>query len=356
MKKIVFLAPYPTQDNIKEGMMQRIAAIDELFPSSEWEKSYITPSFKSFSNKEHEVANGVMEYKLSIWTGKKKLLFLINQADIVYCHSLYGVSICGLFYWRNVQCPNTIWDVHGIIPEELEFAGVSKLKIKLFEYLENIVAHNVTKITTVTHAMQEHLQRKYPDCKAKFHTYAILPITIVKGEEQSTNTDTEIVLLYSGNTQKYQNIPLMAQSIAKLIDRPGLRFEILTGSPQAMYSIFEHYGIKDKANVHINSVLPSELDKYYSKAHYGYVLRDDIDVNRVACPTKIVEYLAYGLRPVVLQPFIGDFAQMGYEYIDVKELSNTDLQRSKSTKNIDIYQQLIIDNNIEDYKSFINQI
>lgn len=58
----------------------------------------------------------------------------------------------------------------------------------------------------------------------------------------------------------------------------------------------------------------------YQTAHYGFVLRDDITVNNVACPTKLVEYLQYGILPILLTPNIGDFAARGMEYLPLEDL------------------------------------
>lgn len=351
-RQIVFLAPYPTPENIKEGMMQRVAAVDALFDNTHWEKIYLRPHFKSCRNTKREVAPDIWEYHLSIWTARRQIIRLLNQADIVYCHSLYGISVCGLLYWRSLRCPNTIWDVHGIIPEELSYAGSSRLKVALFSRLEHLVAHHVTKIVTVTDAMRNHLQKKYPQCKARFYTYAILPLTTTEAREPSSEPTSETVLLYSGNTQKYQNIPRMVQHIARLADQPGLRFEILTGSPEAMRSIFTPHGLGDAPNIHIHSVMPHELGKYYQQAHYGYALRDDIDVNNVACPTKVVEYLAYGIRPIVLQPSIGDFNSMGYEYVLLADATSS-LPAAKSLKNYQLYRQLQLACAPESYLTFL---
>lgn len=351
-RQIVFLAPYPTPENIKEGMMQRVAAIDALFDTDHWTKIYLRPQFKSCRNTKREVAPGIWEYTLSIWTARRQIIRLLNQAEIVYCHSLYGISICGLLYWRSIRCTNTIWDAHGIIPEELSYAGSSRLKVTLFSRLERIVAHHVTKIVTVTDAMRNHIQKKYPKCKAQFYTYAILPLTTNDATEPSTEPASETVFLYSGNTQKYQNIPQMAQHIARLANHPGVRFEILTGDPDAMQSIFAAYGLSNMPNLHIHSVMPHELGKYYQQAHYGYALRDDIDVNNVACPTKIGEYLAYGMRPIVLQPNIGDFNSMGYEYV-LLEAATSSLPATKSLKNYHLYLQLKKASAPEAYRIFL---
>ena len=51
----------------------------------------------------------------------------------------------------------------------------------------------------------------------------------------------------------------------------------------------------------------------------GLVLRDDSAVNRVACPTKLAEYLYFGLIPVVRSPRLGDFEELGYAYVTEQE-------------------------------------
>ncbi|MFA5816684.1 MAG: hypothetical protein WC865_13810, partial [Bacteroidales bacterium] len=91
--------------------------------------------------------------------------------------------------------------------------------------------------------------------------------------------------------------------------------------------------------ISVISVNPDELESYYELAHYGFILRDDILVNRVANPTKLAEYLQYGIIPVVKLVDIGDYARYEYEYIPYEELNNGLLPR-KSQKNRDIYQEI----------------
>jgi hypothetical protein len=69
------------------------------------------------------------------------------------------------------------------------------------------------------------------------------------------------------------------------------------------------------STIELKSVEPHKVSQEYKSAHFGFILRDDIIVNQVACPTKLIEYLESGLIPIVLQPEIGDFNQMGYNYI-----------------------------------------
>jgi hypothetical protein len=37
-------------------------------------------------------------------------------------------------------------------------------------------------------------------------------------------------------------------------------------------------------------------------------------------PTKLYEYICYGVVPIVLSPDIGDFVELGYRYLRVEDL------------------------------------
>lgn len=352
MKKIIFLAPFPTSENIKEGMMQRVNAVDKMFNNKEYEKTYIIPRFKTFKTEYQEVEDNVLEIKLSIWTSFFTLLKKIKNADIVYSHSLYGISLAGFFILPFFKNKNFIWDVHGIIPEEIKFAGYGKLKHYTYSLLELVVIKKATKIIVVTNAMKKHMCKKYNNVKADFLVYPILPntIDIVNGIEEK---DGKINILYSGNMQGYQNIPLMVESIKKMIDVPFIQIYILTGQKQAMIDMFNSNGLMNRSNIFIDSVDPNELDAYYRKAYYGFVLRDDIDVNNVACPTKIVEYLAYGMTCITLNSKIGDFEELGFDYITLDNLVNENLNATKSLKNHEIYCDISLQNKPLKMISFI---
>jgi hypothetical protein len=59
----------------------------------------------------------------------------------------------------------------------------------------------------------------------------------------------------------------------------------------------------------------------YSTADFGFIVRDDSPVNGVACPTKLIEYLCYGVIPIVELVEIGDFAEYGYEYVSLADFN-----------------------------------
>lgn len=82
-----------------------------------------------------------------------------------------------------------------------------------------------------------------------------------------------------------------------------------------------------------------------NKRYYVFVLRDDILVNQVACPTKIVEYLNYGIIPIVLSENIGDFKELGYEYLSINDF-NHNVAKRKSLNNTEVVKLIYAKNNI----------
>ena len=63
-----------------------------------------------------------------------------------------------------------------------------------------------------------------------------------------------------------------------------------------------------------------KLVELYFTADFGLLLRENSIVNRVACPTKLVEYLRFGVIPVLDSPFVGDFAELGMAYVALEDL------------------------------------
>ncbi|CAM4029953.1 glycosyltransferase [Flavobacterium weaverense] len=343
MKKVVFMAPFPTPENIKEGMMQRVYAIDKMFGNDEYDKTYIIPRIKALKTKCKQVDENTVEIKLSIWISFLLLLRKLKSADVIYCHSLYGLSLAGFLFLPFLKKKEIVWDVHGIIPEEIKFAKGGDLKFFVYSILERLLISKVTKVIVVTNAMKRHLLKKYNNLESEILVYPILPNTI-NVEDGFEINDGKLNILYAGNMQGYQNISLMIKSIKKMVNTKNIYFYILTGQRKEMIDNFVQNGLGNKDNIFIDSVNPSDLNEYYRKAHYGFVLRDDIDVNNVACPTKIIEYLAYGITCITLNNKIGDFQELGFNYITLDQLDNEKLKPSKSLKNHQIYSKLYSEN------------
>lgn len=60
-------------------------------------------------------------------------------------------------------------------------------------------------------------------------------------------------------------------------------------------------------NIKILSVNYDEMPRYLDACDYGFCLRQDNMVNRVASPTKVMEYLSRNVMPILTE-YVGDFS------------------------------------------------
>jgi hypothetical protein len=336
---ICILGPYPNEDNIKDGMVQRIKVIDDMLSSHKM--TYLNLQLKAKRTEKIEHATGVKEFIINPIIGIFAILRLLSDADAIYCHSVHQVKyISYLLAWLNRRKNKIILDAHGAVPEEMVMYNKTKTSYFL-GFVEKILFSKLTHCICVSQAMVDHFKNKYPKAAVSYSVLFTSELLlqpketdVLKLKNDLNIQDSDIVLIYSGNTQTWQNVDAMLISMKQLISK-NVKIIILTGRKDEFRALLEKYEI-DKADVILRSVHPSELNVFYELSHYGYLLRDDITVNRVANPTKMLEYLQFGLIPIVKSPFIGDYYTMGYEYkkLDDVKLSTLKTEKSKLNKEI----------------------
>lgn len=340
MKSILFFATYPTKDNIKDGMIQRIKAVDAEF--TDWHKIYVQISNRMFIHKEHFFASDKMieVYRLNLFFHLFLICKLICRSNNIYIHSLHNffkVSILSSFEGKNITI-----DLHGIVPEEMKFLG-KRIYSRFLGLAEERMFKVASNFVYVSEEMQNFYFEKYPFIKNKINIIKpIYPQNVLRMpdrkeveilREELGISSNDIVILYSGNMQKWQNIELSVE-IMKRYPNENYHYLFLTKDKEKMEHLISKSGCK---NLHyiVKSVSPAELNKYYMLAHYGFILRDKHILNRVAAPTKMVEYLFFGIIPIVKYEEIGDVLKLGYEYISYKsDLSNLEPKKSKKNENI----------------------
>jgi len=242
---------------------------------------------------------------------------------------------------------NLILDFHGVVPEELEYMK-KYFKSIFLTYVEKIAIRYTSHIIFVTESMKNYISDKYKSAKYNAHVLNIFSKNVFR----AVNTDEldslrdkykinkeDVVFIYSGNTQKWQNIDLMLSCINKIKNVKNYKFIILTGEIEIIKNKLKEFSLSEKDNIIIDMVSPEELGNFYSIAHYGFVLRDEHILNHVANPTKLVEYMYYGIIPIVKSENLGDYKALGYEFIKYEDL-NSKMQQKKSIKNIEIIKSI----------------
>lgn len=345
LRGIVFFAGYPFTEREKDGYYQRIRSIDNLF-LDRW-RIYIDPFPISRKMSWYEFPSTKTLVIKPNLTGFEKIsiiciIFCLLKCRIAYFHSLLSVGriFNYKYFWKNFLIKRII-DLHGAVPEEFELQGDPD-NAKYFNMVEKFVLQNVDHIIVVTKAMQQHVLNKYPGLiSAEFIN---LPIFQDFSEEISEKPlqDGKPIIIYSGGVQKWQQIPKMIQAINSTINLNNYR--IFCPDPEIIYDFFDPEMLHNSFLI-IGSKNLSELNKEYKESHYGFILREDLIVNRVACPTKLIEYLAMGIVPIVDFEKIGDFSDFGMKYVRLDQLLDNKLPEEKvrfeySESNLSIYKKL----------------
>jgi hypothetical protein len=305
---IVFIAPFPALSDEKDGMVQRIASIDALV--SDLPRVYLEISFRRFWFKRvHHFGkatvlqlNGLLHFFL--------ILSWLQNGRVVYIHSVYNSMRVLPAYWLV----KPITDLHGAVPEELAHQGKSWLA-HLFGLVESIVLRRRAPAVHVTAAMKRHFQQKYQRQSTADRTIAILPrLSDVRGQRENVmgSTRDAKAVIYAGGLQAWQNVSMMLEAAAAATQ---LRYEFLSGEAPTLQRLADSAHV---VNYTCISVPPDQVPDHYLTCTYGFVLRDPVLLNQVACPTKLVEYLYWGVIPIVLTPEIGDFAELGFAFISLE--------------------------------------
>lgn len=352
-KKILFLAPYPTLLNSKDGMISRVKAIDVLFDKEP--RVYLDVSLKK-NWKKDVFTDGIVEvYSLNLLAHFWIIFRMMYSFSHIYFHSIYCLRFLWIFILKNDT--NFTLDIHGVVPEEQKYLGQSILKTKYYGWLENLIFRRLNNAVCVTDTMSNYYKTKYPNFKGKYITYSIVPENLNTVEDEVVNklknrNKDKIEVIYSGGIQGWQNIDLMLETI-KRNQSSKIHYTILTGDKE----LFDEKIKETNINVEFITVIsraPSDLWKEYLVADYAFILRNNDIVNKVACPTKLIEYLYYGLTPIVLSPEIGDYMELGYDYILVDDFNDNFIKkRDFNFNNMNIAQDLINKNKTVNLIDFI---
>ena len=261
----------------------------------------------------------------------------------IYCHSVWQVKK-KFFKLPGVK---VYVDVHGVVPEEETLYGRYE-DAQMYGDIEEATVQKAECLICVTNKIKEHLQNKYGK-KFKAKTI-IMPIfdsnlskydTEVPKEKEFNNGKPNVI--YAGGIMKWQKIELMQESIYNC--RDNANYMVYCPNPKEFW---ETWNFPKQENLEVGSKSYKDLcQDVYTKAHYGYVLRDDITVNNVACPTKIADYFKYRIVPIVLSPKIGDFIDLGMKYITLDDFNNGKLLSKEELIKI-------ADNNEEVLKKYID--
>ncbi|EGU33615.1 hypothetical protein [Vibrio scophthalmi] len=324
--EVYVINSFPSIKNEKEGKQQRVKAIDSII--SDVSRCYIDLTVRgNFIPRILNVAEGVIEVRLNYFLYSLFVsLFLILKKPVVYVHSVFeSVKVIPAFFFSN----NIILDLHGVVPEELNLINKNGKSI-LYRWIEMISVKKSKMNVVVTRKMASHFSKKYRQSEKRFIVVPIFSIIT----KSSLGKDSKLTAIYAGGMQKWQCIDKMVSFIR---NEKRLNYKLYFPSPSDFITSYPDITLMD--NVTISTGTPEEIFTEYNKSHFGLIIRDDVVINQVACPTKLIEYINSDLVPIVGDCSIGDFEDLGmksihYQNFDYNKLALDSFDNKELKKNL----------------------
>lgn len=342
---VIIFSPYFSEEKMTDGFFRRVKVSDSLMSS-------IQKIYFDFENHDTETSvrfpdtnTAVIRFgRVTLWD-KFIAAFLLMICHRVYCESVWQVRK------RILSIPfiKVYVDVHGAVPEE-EFLYGKYSDAQKYGDVEAVVVRKAAHLFCVTQAMIDHFKEKYGDAfKASASVLPIFDEELVAGGLTTTSKPLikgKPLITYAGGIFKWQKIEAMQSA---MVAQPDIAvYQIYTPTPDKFWATWEG----KRQGISVRSTTPAVLtSQIYPKCHYGFALRDDIVVNNVACPTKIPEYLKFGIIPILDTPNIGDFTALGMKYLALEDFLAGKLYSEKEMQEIVENNYRCVEKYIETYKA-----
>lgn len=314
-KVLLFMAPYFSRERLADGYFQRVQAIDRMIPEDHLR------IYASWLDADSE--NGLPQ--VCIWDdahieiryphpdpiNDERIHQIARRAEVVYHHS---ITFANELVTRDTEIRKA-FDMHGAYPEELRMYG-RDAQAAIDEQQEKLAMEYGQCLICVTQSMACHLAQKYG--KIPEHVI-ILPIfdedKLHRCMSLKKTQSPKSTVVYAGGMQKWQNVEKMQEAIHWTEGK--FQFRIFTPEPDIFWKKWKY--ARKPREIQVCKKSPDAVVAAYAMCTYGFLLREDIVVNSVACPTKLVEYLAAGIIPILDSPNIGDFVQDGMKYVSLSD-------------------------------------
>lgn len=183
----------------------------------------------------------------------------------------------------------------------------SKLRFLVLSALNWYAFKKSDYILFVSETLKRYYEKRF---HMNFEDYYIMPCfneEIDRTAFLMPDKYTDNTFIYAGSLDAWQcfepTVALYAE-VEKRVD--NCSFRVLAANREKVEEILKKYGVKRYS---IGFVPKEQVAAEMAKAKFGFCLREDDIVNRVATPTKLSNYIANGVIPVCSE-YVEDFHQI----------------------------------------------
>lgn len=201
---------------------------------------------------------------------------------------------------------NIILWCQGIIPEESYLRNGSKGKSAILSLIEKSALKKAAFCLFVSDDMRRHYETKYGlSFEGRCFVMPCFNSMFEQGSFFAEGKYDSPTFAYVGSMAAWQCFEETVDLYKELESRlPGAFLKVLTFNQAGAREILRAKGVE---RYEVGCVPPEKVAGELAKVAYGFVIREDDPVNRVATPTKLSSYMAAGVIPV-FSDCIGSFS------------------------------------------------
>lgn len=208
----------------------------------------------------------------------------------VECKSAFKVAL------TRPQARVWLW-MQGLYPEEARLHFSSRAREWLQRRFERFALPRVRGAVMVSEAMRAHFRALYPGLALPS---SVMPCVNSRLDESCFAVPGKYdrpSFVYAGSLHAWQCVAKTLAVFQRVREAlPDATLSIFTRDVAAARSMVDAAGL---SGVDVAFVPLAELQGRLARFKYGFVLREDHIVNRVATPTKVSSYMAAGVIPVM---------------------------------------------------------
>ena len=260
-----------------------------------------------------------------------------KKNDWIISSTIIDTLICYMHNGKNI----ITW-FQGIAPEESYLRNNSKLRMYILSVMEK-KALSISRICVlVSNAMLTHFEHKYNlDLKDKVYIMPCFNELLNRNAFWHPRKYENNVFAYVGSLSKYQCFDRILGTYYEIesIYQHKVSLLVMTKQVELAKNIIKQTHIK---YYDVKYVPKEEVSKELYPVKFGFIVRDNNIVNRVATPTKISSYLANGVIPIYSSN-LEDFAKFGASmYYSLCINDDAYINKLKSLMNTNINPQSVL--------------
>lgn len=194
-----------------------------------------------------------------------------------------------------------VYWVQGLLTEENFALYHSKLRVLFYNCIERTIMKSSLKnsrlLIMVSKRMKKHYEEKY---NLMIKNCYIMPCNNDVIHEESFKEKDKYeneIFCYAGGLNVWQCID-ETLSIYKQIEdsKKNTKLLLLVKDFDLAVNMLKKHDIK---NYEIDFVSVDQLPQKLKDVKYGFIVREDLELNRVATPTKLMTYMGNGVIPIL---------------------------------------------------------